>query len=78
MREPLDSAGDDVPHGTFAEGLADPGHYDDDARPGRFSDGQTAPAGDLEAGRFSAGMEALDDTDPEKHAHGSFADEDTA
>jgi hypothetical protein len=76
MRDPLDSAGDDVPYGTFAEGLADPATYDDDARRGRFSDGQALPADDLEPGRFSAGMEALGDDDPEKHAVGGFADED--
>jgi hypothetical protein len=78
MREPLDSAGDDVPYGTFAEGLADPATYEDDARPGRFSDGQARPAADLEPARFSAGMEELDDADPEKHALGSFADEEPA
>jgi hypothetical protein len=78
MRDHLDSAGDDAPPATFAEGLADPGTYHDDARPGRFSDGQAPPAADLEPGRFSAGMEALGDDDPEKHAAGSFADEDAA
>jgi hypothetical protein len=78
MRDRLDSARDAAPHGTFTAGLADPGTYGDDARPGRFSDGQAPPAADLEPGRFSAGMEALGDDDPKKHAAGSFADEDAA
>jgi hypothetical protein len=56
-----ESTGGDVPNATFAEGQADPDRYRDDARPGRFSDG----------------MEALGDDDPEKHALGSFADEDS-
>ena len=72
-----ESTGGDVPNATFAEGQADPDRYPDDARPGRFSDGQARPGAELDPGRFSDGMEALGDDDPEKHALGSFADEDS-
>jgi hypothetical protein len=66
---------DDVARGTFADGQADPTRYRDAAGPGRFSDGEAEPIADEEAGRFSEGMEALGDTDPEKHVEGSFAEE---
>ena len=64
----------DLPHGSFAEGQADPDDNPEDERLGRFSDGQAHPIGDEEAGRFSEGVEALDDADPEKHAEGRFSD----
>jgi hypothetical protein len=65
---------DDLPHGTFAEGQADPTHYPDDTRNGRFSDGEAGPVADEEAGRFSEGVEELGDADPEKHVGGTFAE----
>jgi hypothetical protein len=64
----------DLLHGSFAEGQADPNDNPEDERLGRFSDGQAPPIGDDEAGRFSEGVEALDDDDPEKHAEGRFSD----
>lgn len=64
----------DLPHGSYAEGQADPDDHPEDACFGRFSDGQAHPIGDEDAGRFSEGVEALDDTDPEKHAEGRFSD----
>jgi hypothetical protein len=74
MSEPLQDARD-LPRGSFAEGQADPDDFPNDARLGRFSDGEAAPIGDEEAGRFSEGVEALGDADPEKHVEGSFGDE---
>jgi 3-hydroxyisobutyrate dehydrogenase len=74
MPEPLQDARD-LPRGSFAEGQADPDDFPQDARLGRFSDGEAPPIADEEAGRFSAGMELLGDDDPEKHAQGSFGDE---
>ena len=71
--EPCTSA-DDLPHGTFAEGQADPTRYPDDTRSGHFSDGEAKPVSDQEAGRFSEGVEELGDADPEKHVEGTFAD----
>jgi hypothetical protein len=63
------------PHGTFAEGQAEPDRFPDDERVGGFSDGEAKPVGDQEAARFSEGVEQLDDADPEKHAEGRFSDE---
>lgn len=40
---------DDLPHGTFAEGQADPTRYRDDNRSGHFSDGEAQPVADEEA-----------------------------
>jgi 3-hydroxyisobutyrate dehydrogenase len=74
MREPLHETRD-VPHGSFAEGQAVPDDFPQDARLGRFSDGEAPPIADEEAGRFSEGMEVLGDDDPEKHVEGSFGDE---
>ena len=33
----------DLPHGTFADGQADPARYPDDTRSGHFSDGEAQP-----------------------------------
>jgi len=52
MCEQHGAAGADAP-GTFAEGQADPGHHHDDARQGRFGDGQAQAPRALEPGRFS-------------------------
>jgi hypothetical protein len=46
-------------------------------RLGRFSDGQQTlpiPKGGLHRGRFSDGVEALGDTDPEKHIRRRFSE----
>jgi hypothetical protein len=64
----------ELPHGTFAEGQAEPDCYPDDERLGSFSDGEAKPD-DEEPGRFSEGMEQLGDDDPEKHVEGRFSDE---
>jgi 3-hydroxyisobutyrate dehydrogenase len=74
MREPLHDARD-LPRGTFAGGQADPDDFPLDGRLGRFSDGEAHPIADEEPGRFSEGVEALGDDDPEKHVEGSFGDE---
>jgi 3-hydroxyisobutyrate dehydrogenase len=74
MPEPLQDTSD-LPRGSFAEGQADPDNFPQDARLGRFSDGEAPPIADEEAGRFSEGVEALGDDDPEKHVEGSFGDE---
>jgi hypothetical protein len=65
----------ELPHGTFAEGQAEPDCYADDERIGSFSDGEAKPLDDEEPGRFSEGMEQLGDDDPEKHVEGRFSDE---
>jgi 3-hydroxyisobutyrate dehydrogenase len=65
----------DLPRGSFAEGQADPDDFLLDGRLGRFSDGEAHPIADEEPGRFSEGVEALGDDDPEKHVEGSFGDE---
>lgn len=65
---------DDLPHGTFAEGQADPTRYRDDNRSGHFSDGEAQPVADEEAGRFSEGVEELGGADHERHVEGTFAD----
>jgi 3-hydroxyisobutyrate dehydrogenase len=74
MHDPLEDARD-LPRGSFAEGQGEPPAFPEDARLGRFSDGEAPPIGREEAGRFSEGMEALGDDDPEKHVEGSFGDE---
>jgi 3-hydroxyisobutyrate dehydrogenase len=74
MHEPPEDA-THLPRGGFAEGQADPDDFPEDARLGRFSDGEAPPIGDEEAGRFSEGVEALGDDEPEKHVEGSFGDE---
>jgi hypothetical protein len=73
-----DAAGDDRARGMFAEGQGDPARYAEDTRVGRFSDGQAQPTAQLQNGRFSDGMEALGDDDPEKDVVGSFGDEELA
>jgi hypothetical protein len=65
----------ELPHGTFAEGEAEPDCYHDDERIGSFSDGEAKPQHDEEPGRFSEGMEQLGDDDPERHVEGRFSDE---
>jgi 3-hydroxyisobutyrate dehydrogenase len=74
LSEPRQDARD-LPRGSFAEGQADPDDFPQDARPGRFSDGEAPPIADEGAGRLSEGMELLGDGDPEKHVEGSFGDE---
>jgi hypothetical protein len=74
MSDETRTSADDLPHGTFAEGQADPTRYPDDTRSGHFSDGEAHPVSDEEAGRFSEGVEELGDADPEKHGEGTFAD----
>ena len=68
---------DDLARGSFADGQAEPDDFPEDARLGRFSDGDAPPIADEEAGRFSEGMEVLGDHDPEKHMEGSFGDEES-
>jgi 3-hydroxyisobutyrate dehydrogenase len=74
MPQPHQETGD-LPRGSFAEGQADPDDFPEDARLGRFSDGEASPIADEEAGRFSEGVEVLGDDDPEKHVEGGFGDE---
>jgi hypothetical protein len=69
------TAATDLPHGTFAEGQAEPDCFPDDERVGAFSDGEAPPLGNEEAGRFSEGVEQRPDADPEKHVEGRFSDE---
>ena len=74
MHEPLQDARD-LPRGSFAEGQGDGDAFPEDARLGRFSDGEAPPIGSEEAGRFSEGVEELGDDDPEKHVEGGFGDD---
>jgi 3-hydroxyisobutyrate dehydrogenase len=67
----------DLPRGSFADGQADPDEFPEDARLGRFGDGEAPPIGDEEAGRFSEGVEARGDDEPEKHVEGTFGDEES-
>jgi hypothetical protein len=65
----------DLPHGTFAQGQAEPNRFPADERVGAFSDGEAQRLGNEEAGRFSEGVEQRADADREKHVKGRFSDE---
>jgi hypothetical protein len=69
------AAATDLPHGTFADGQAEPDRFAADERVGAFSDGEAQPLGNEEAGRFSEGVEQRADAEPEKHVEGRFSDE---
>jgi hypothetical protein len=62
-------------YGSFAEGQAEPDRFPADERVGSFGDGEAEPIAGHDPGRFSEGLEELDDADPEKHVEGRFSDE---
>ncbi|HEX4281985.1 MAG TPA: hypothetical protein VHZ27_14555 [Solirubrobacteraceae bacterium] len=65
----------EIPRSRFALGMAEYPEDPEELRVGRFSDGQQArPTGSLHRGRFSEGVEALGDEDPEKHIRRRYSE----